>query len=274
MENEKETLISVIVPCYNHAKYLVEALDSVFNQSISNWECIIIDDGSTDNTKEISNNWVSKDSRFQYWYIKNSGVVKARNYGISIAKGNYILPLDADDRISKDYMYLALKAFNKNIKVVYSKAEKFGYVNGFWHLKDFSHFNLAVGNIIFCSAFFRKSDWESIGGYDTNMQNGLEDWEFWINLLKKDGLAHQIDKVCFFYRVNKKSRNSSINYETKEELLNYISIKHSDFFVKQFGSFHSYMKNGLSENARLKNLLRSRKNALKILLRGIISFNK
>ena len=274
MENKNLSFISVIVPCYNHAQYLDDALHSVFMQSISNWECIIIDDGSTDKTKEVSNAWTHKDSRFKYYHIENSGVSKARNYGIGIAEGEFILPLDADDKISEDYMSLALEEFDKNekIKVVYSQAEKFGDENGFWQLKEFSHFNLAVGNIIFCSAFFRKSDWENIGGYDANMKQGLEDWEFWIHLLKNNGLAYQIKKVCFFYRINNNSRNSSITGDVKEELLKYISIKHADFFVKQLGSFHSYMHNGLKENGQLKSLLRSRKNALKVLLRGVINF--
>lgn len=90
-------LVSIIIPCYNQAHFLDEALQSVFDQTYANWECIIVNDGSTDNTKEIAKKWDERDSRFFYSYQENGGLSSARNTGLNIANGDYIQFLDADD---------------------------------------------------------------------------------------------------------------------------------------------------------------------------------
>lgn len=115
-----------------------------------------MNDGSADNTKEVAQEWVKKDSRFIYLYKENGGLSSARNAGIAIAKGEFILPLDADDRIGKDYTLLAMKAFQEatDLKLVYCKAEKFGEESGSWNLLDFSLLELARQNMIFCTAFY------------------------------------------------------------------------------------------------------------------------
>ena len=109
-------LISVVVPCYNQAQYLDECLQSVLNQTYQDWECIIVNDGSPDNTEEIAKNWVEKDTRFIYLSKENGGLSSARNAGIEIAKGEWILPLDADDKIGERYLELAEKEFENDIK--------------------------------------------------------------------------------------------------------------------------------------------------------------
>ncbi|HAO28647.1 MAG TPA: glycosyltransferase family 2 protein, partial [Chryseobacterium indologenes] len=79
--------ISIIVPCYNQAIYLDECLQSVLDQTYGNWECIIVDDGSPDNTKEVTEKWIEKDNRFIYLHKENGGLSSARNAGIEAAKG-------------------------------------------------------------------------------------------------------------------------------------------------------------------------------------------
>ena len=97
-------LVSIIVPCYNLAQYLDEALLSIYNQTYTDWECTIVDDGSQDNTKEVAQNWVAKDSRFVYLYKENGGVSSARNFGIEKANSEYILTLDADDKHEASFL--------------------------------------------------------------------------------------------------------------------------------------------------------------------------
>ncbi|PLW93741.1 MAG: glycosyltransferase family 2 protein, partial [Marinilabiliales bacterium] len=89
-------MISVVVPCYNHGHYLAECLDSVLNQSYDNWECIIVNDGSSDHTEEVSLGFCQKDKRFKLVNIENRGLANARNVGINKSWGKYILPVDAD----------------------------------------------------------------------------------------------------------------------------------------------------------------------------------
>jgi glycosyltransferase involved in cell wall biosynthesis len=245
-------LVSIIVPCYNQAQYLDEALQSVFDQTYTNWECIIINDGSPDNTEEVAKKWVSKDSRFVYLKKENGGLSSARNAGINTAKGVFILPLDADDKIGANYVALAVQTFqhDDSLKVVYCKAEKFGNESGPWQLSPFSLYDLCQFNMVFCSALYRKKDWEVVGGYDINMIYGLEDWEFWISVLKNGGKVKRLEKVGFYYRIKDISMLKQLNNEKNSYSMEYMSIKHADFFVKQIGSF-TQLKNTIKQSTEV-----------------------
>ncbi|GAA4976044.1 glycosyltransferase family A protein [Algibacter aquimarinus] len=237
-------LVSIIVPCYNQSQYLDECLLSVLNQTFADWECIIVNDGSTDSTQKTAKKWLEKDERFKYAFQESSGLSSARNYGIKQANGEFVLPLDADDKIGVDYLQLAIKEFKKNtkLKVVYCKAEKFGEVNEIWKLPEFSLHNLSLKNMIFCTAMFRKIDCQAIGGFDVNMLYGWEDWEFWISMLKKGGEVKRINSIQFYYRIKSDSMLMAMNPEKVKYTEEYLSIKHADFFVKQLGSFKSLLR--------------------------------
>lgn len=267
--------VSVIVPCYNQAEFLNEALESVLQQSVQDWECIIVNDGSLDNTRMIGQVWEGKDTRFKYVEIENGGISNARNFGINKADGEFILPLDADDKISSDYIELAIKEFENDstVKVVYCKAMKFGAQNGIWNLKLFSLYDLALENMIFCSGLYRKSDWERVGGYDSNMEHGLEDWEFWISMLKNEGTVKQLDIIGFYYRIKSNSRNKTFDEKQKEELYKYISQKHSLFYIEQLGSFH-FMENKFQrKQTELLLLTKSKKKIFNLFIKTFFGFN-
>ncbi|MEA9413103.1 glycosyltransferase family A protein [Flavobacterium sp. PL02] len=270
----KDAKVSIIVPCYNQAQYLDEALQSVLDQTYKNWECIIINDGSPDNTTEIAENWIAKDKRFKYYYQENAGVSSARNLGITNALGEYILPIDGDDKIAKDYINHAIEAFEKDIslKVVYCKAEKFGDETGNWNLAPFSLKALALDNMIFCSAVYRKRDWELVGGYDDNMQEGLEDWEFWIAFLKNGGNVLCLDITGFYYRIKLVSRQKKLDTVIKDKLFNYLSMKHADFFVQYLGSFGALNNNLLKEREAFSRKLKSEKFVLDLFCKTFFGF--
>ncbi|WP_322971828.1 glycosyltransferase family A protein [Faecalibacter sp. LW9] len=120
-------LVSVIVPCYNQAQYLDECLESVFNQSYQNWECLIINDGSPDNTEEIALQWTKKDSRFKYFKKENGGVASARNCGLNIAKGKYIQFLDGDDLLEPYKIESQILTLENNnlVDIVYTGSRYF-----------------------------------------------------------------------------------------------------------------------------------------------------
>lgn len=267
--------ISVIIPCYNHAQFIDETLESVYNQSYADWECIIVNDGSQDNSSEIVKKWLKKDDRYSLIDIENQGVCVARNIGIEQAKGEFILPLDADDIISSDYLELGIKEFknNRDLKLVYCKAEKFGGQNGLWNLKPFSLNQLAYENMIFCSGLYKKSDWKRVEGYDQNMKHGLEDWDFWISMLKNGGEVKQLDKVCFYYRIKENSRNKNFTKTQEEELYKYMSDKHSKFFISQFGSFHSLHKKNEETIKKYESLTRSKKYVLNLFSKTFFRIN-
>jgi len=233
-------LISIIVPCYNHAQYLDECLESVLGQIYTNWECIIVDDGSPDKTEEISQSWINKDSRFQYLYKKNGGLSSARNAGIKVSNGGFILPLDADDILHPDClkkMMLILKN-NHSISIVscYTKCFKGNKTNIVSELKPLgsNYRDLMFENKLIASSLFRKECWEEVGGYDENMNKGFEDWEFWLNITKRQRTFYFVEEFLFYYRKSKKSMLVDALNNHAETNMEYIFRKHQDIYCKHF----------------------------------------
>ena len=244
--------ISVIVPCYNQAQYLDECLQSIENQTFADWECIIVNDGSPDNTEEIAQRWTKKDSRFRYFKQENKGVCAARNFGIECASCEWILPLDADDKIGKKYLEFAQKEFSDNYKLIYCKAEFFDNRIGKWILPKYNYFNQLRENQIFNAAFFRKSDWGKIGGYDTNLIYGFEDWDFWLSLIELNDKVLQLDYTGFFYRIKQVSRDKLINQNSEQlnSTFDYIGKKH----IKKYAEINNFYYE-LTHKNRLTKIL-------------------
>lgn len=224
--------VSIIVPCYNQAKYLPEALDSVLAQTYPNWECIIVNDGSPDNTEEVARLYCEKDQRFNYVSQNNKGLSSARNNGIVNSKGELILPLDADDIILPTYLGKSVEHFLRfpETKLVYCKAEKFGKENCYWDLPSFNYEQFIWNNCIFCTAMYRRADYEQTGGYNENMVHGYEDWDFWLSLLKKDDVVYRIDEVLFHYRVKEESMITELEKRHTEKSLIQICKNHPDVY--------------------------------------------
>ena len=97
-------LVSVIVPCYNQGQFLEDAINSLLSQTHTNWECIIVNDGSNDDTDEVAKKCCSKDRRIKYFKNVNKGVSNARNFAVKKSLADYILSLDADDKLLKNYI--------------------------------------------------------------------------------------------------------------------------------------------------------------------------
>ncbi len=228
-------LVSIIIPVFNDEKHISETIDSVINQSYKYWECIIVNDGSHDKSSEIISKKIVIDNRFQFYDKENTGVSDTRNFAISKTKGEFILPLDSDDLISNDYLLEAIKIFSKspNTTLVYCKAMFFGDKKGVYKLPEYNHEDLIVSNSIFPTAFFRKSDFLNTNGYDINLVHGLEDWEFWIQLLDKNSIVYKLNDFHYFYRIRSNSRNSVHNdFEKINDIHNYIFEKHKDKYYR------------------------------------------
>lgn len=217
-----QSLISVIVPCYKQAHFLPETLQSVLNQTYSNWECIIVNDGSPDQTEQVAQEWCSKDNRFKYIKKENGGLSSARNAGIAVCKGEYILPLDSDDKIQPIYLEKINKAFydNPELKLVGSRIQFFGTNNTEYFLPHYSYKKQLVQNCFVCCSSFKKVDWERIQGYDEQMKS-FEDWEFWIRLLDDKSEVYKIPEILFLYR---KHENGSLSNNFKTDVNYYYSL--------------------------------------------------
>ncbi|MFV0222428.1 glycosyltransferase family 2 protein [Empedobacter falsenii] len=261
----QQPLISVIVPCYNQAQYMDECLQSVLDQTYHNWECIMVNDGSPDHTEEVALQWTEKDSRFIYLKKENGGLSSARNAGIEVAKGEWILPLDCDDKIGNQYLELAQKEFDKGYTIIYCEAEFFGDKDGKWELPEFTIQEFAIQNLIFCSAFYKLETWKKNRGYDENLKYGYEDWEFWIRILIESLKVHKLNSVNFYYRIKNNSMTTTFHKELmkKKFTLNYIYKKHSLFFIENletpYQQLYLKMKSIENENINLKNQLKSKR---------------
>jgi glycosyltransferase involved in cell wall biosynthesis len=224
-------LVSVIIPCFNHGLYIDECLNSVYRQSYNNIEVIIINDGSTDKFTVDKLESIN-DCSIKIINSENRGLSNARNLGINKSNGKYILPLDADDYISVEYISKAVSILEEDEKIilVYGKAEYFGEKIGLWDLKPFSFQEMLLYNQIYASAIFRKSDYLDTGGYDTNLNKGWEDWDFWLSMLTLHSNVYFINEVCFYYRVKS---DSMIVRMSKEDMINaraYIYRKHYQLY--------------------------------------------
>jgi len=219
-------LVSIIVPAFNAEKYVQETLESVIGQTYGNWECIIVNDGSTDGTQAVIESFIKDDPRFTLINMKNSGVCVARNTAIDHAKGHYILPLDGDDRMDLTYVAKAVDAFTRNpgVKLVYCKAKFFGAKNEPWDLPEYNFKGLLLYNYIFCTTLFRRDDFLKTAGYDAALTHGWEDWDLWVKFLDSEDEVYRIDEFLFFYRIKKESRSTGIDNDPVKALSTRIRI--------------------------------------------------
>lgn len=233
--------ISVVVPCYNQGKFLSEALDSVLAQTLQKWECIVVDDGSTDNSADIAKAYCAKDNRIRYVYQENAGPSAARNKGVSLTSAPLLFFLDGDDVILSELLRLGVEHMEKHTDCIlyYTKGEYFGSRHGEFILNYTSYRDLLVANSIDCQCVVRRRDFERVGGFDEDLF-GYEDWEFFIRLLYHNDTIYKEPQILFKYRCN--DSPCSVNYQAKarhEEKTMYIYNKHLEKYAEYYGTpFH------------------------------------
>lgn len=217
-------LVSIIIPCYNYGTYVKDTIDSIKKQTYDNYECIIIDDGSTDNSADIIKKQIKDCKKFKYIYQQNAGLSVVRNNGIQMSKGKYYVCVDADDMIYCDYIKNAVDYMENNSECVlyYGKAN-YLFDDGktvLWDLKEPQNYkDLLFANSIYSTAFIKTSEYYKTDGYDEDMK-GYEDWEFLIRLLYKNFHIHQdINTDALLYR----RHNISMNKNAEKNMMNLIS---------------------------------------------------
>lgn len=230
--------VSIIMPVYNKERYLRESLKSVLNQSFSDFELIVVNDGSTDNCLAIIQEFARKDSRIKVFSQKNKGVSAARNLGLEKAKGQWIQFLDCDDSIMPDYIE---KCFiKKNVEqydIIFSDFKKNNILNG--ESQIISSERKEDGNSkSILSEFIRKQFNNGFYGFLSNklincklIKNNLilfreditlaEDLQFMIQLYRKCKRVCYIDTLSYVYyiRDDNFSFNRNINYYTQLEII-------------------------------------------------------
>jgi glycosyltransferase involved in cell wall biosynthesis len=224
--------VSVIIPCYNQGAYLNVAVESVLAQTYRDFEIIVVNDGSTDeSTNRLLSNFRKPMTRVLH--TPNQGLAMARNNGISEATGEYILPLDADDKIAPTYLEKAVQVIETRpeVGIVYCQAETFGAVTGPWLAAEYSLRGMLLGNLIFCSALYRKEDWQAVGGYKPNMAHGWEDWDFWLSLIELGRAVHRIPEVLFYYHVKEVSMTKSMDVAKRVDMHMQVMGNHKALYI-------------------------------------------
>lgn len=221
-------MISIVIPCYNQGPYIHEAINSCLNQTFKEIEIIVINDGSNDEvTNEIlsslSNNIVLVN------HEKNKGLSAARNTGIKKAKFDFILTLDADDKLEYSFLSktFALLTSDAKYAAVSTGVKRFGASEESYIPKGGGITNFMVGNSSSATALFKKDIVNKVGGYDENMQDGFEDWELYIRLTEAGYEIGIIEEELFYYRTKDVSM-MNLSVTKSKEILSYIYNKHTD----------------------------------------------
>jgi glycosyltransferase involved in cell wall biosynthesis len=218
LTNNQLKIVSIIIPCYNQGPFLSQTLRSVFCQTYTRWECLIIDDGSTDISKKIAQEWCALDTRFKYFYKENGGLSSARNYGLRKSQGDFIQFLDSDDLIRHDKLELQVQDL-KHSSISISDYFPFDdtsqdfvphrYLSPFLDESNYkSELILDWENrkSIPCHTvlFDKKLLVEHHLTFDEQLENH-EDWVFWVQLFYFSNRVINRKDILAFYRIHSKS---------------------------------------------------------------------
>ena len=222
-----EKLISIIIPTYNRAHIISETLNSIIAQTYKNWECIIVDDGSSDETEELIQRFIEEDKRFSFFKRPDTlvkGPCSCRNLGFEKSKGKFVKWFDSDDILLKDALQIQYVSFKKDTDVVVSKLQ----------LRDFEKKEIIEESVIFSEELienyfigkvtfyvsgpmWRKSFLMGKNLFDENIRN-LDDWDFNLRMLYLKPSVVFLDKVIIYYRIHQDSLIHELDKLNLEEI--------------------------------------------------------
>ena len=277
-----QSLISIIMPAYNVENFISQSIESVINQTYQNWELIIIDDGSTDKTKDICNKYNNSDTRIKYYFQNNSRQSAARNKGIKLANGEIIAFLDADDLWLPEKISFSLKELNNiNVDLLFTDTFYFNESESFGVYKDEDRMyipnNVYKGDegiklfiesnrIPMLTVLAMKSALIKAGLFDESISKA-EDYDLWLRMLKTNSSLKGVSVPLSVYRI----RSGSVSASDRISIYEVMQI-----FKK---NFTTYELRKLNLSKELKRWVREwvshyfKKNNLKELKSILIYFN-
>lgn len=218
-------LVSIIVPVYNAEKYLSDALNSVIKQTYSNWECLIIDDGSTDSSQSIAERFTKHDDRFRYYFQNNKGASSARNMGVQKSSGEYIQYLDADDVIYPQKLSRMLSEYSilKRNEVLYCNMASGDHINIYKTMPKRIKTNLgkdvtfdeiykkyAIDIAITPVCLLLKREVAVNLKWNTQFGPG-EDWDYLLQILNENYILKHLPEILAIYRNTPASYSMNYN---------------------------------------------------------------
>ena len=203
----RSALITIVVPVYNYAQYVLEALESVNSQTLEILDLVVIDDRSTDDSLSIVRAWlVAHANQFNRALLvqnhSNSGLALTRNVGFAQAETPFVLPLDADNRLLPECAARCIAvASRSNAAFIYPQIKQFGTKQDLMGCSEYRPAKFIGGNYIDAMALVRKSAWAAVGGFD-HIRFGWEDFDFWCKLAERGFWGAQLPEVLALYRVH------------------------------------------------------------------------
>jgi len=234
-------LVSIIIPTYNRAPIIGETLDSILVQTYGNWECIVVDDGSTDNTSEILQSYIDKDSRFHYYHRpkrKLKGPSSCRNYGFNKSRGEFVNFLDSDDFYFPNTLEKIINIFGSNDDAIVSKIDFIDF-----HTKTFLRQNIIKSTNIIEEFFVEKINYYVCGPlwrksflkkqkylFDEEIGIG-DDWDFNFRMLCEKPNLGLINEPMFQVRSHNNSFSKEKNKLNKKEWLSELKALNKNYLV-------------------------------------------
>lgn len=266
------SLVSIIIPCYNYGWLLAETLNSLLAQTHQGWECIVVDDGSMDNTRLIVEAYQVQDARFRYVHQVNAGMSSARNTGIQHAGGTYLQFLDADDLLTPRKLELqaAWLDSHHNVDIVYGDVRYFEHGKPSVLSRSFNMQNLAwacelsgqgaavlgplvaQNQLVVNAPLLRASLLDKVGLFSEHLRS-MEDWEFWLRCALAGAFFHYDDHPDTWALVRVHSSSLSQNHQ---RMMTYVGKVREQLIplLKSHGDESITVRNQeLLESARLEN---------------------
>lgn len=241
-------LISIVLPIYNGEKYMRESIDSIIMQSYQNWELIIVNDCSTDNTAEIANEYVKKDKRIKYYKNeKNMRLPKTLNKGFSLSKGDY-LTWTSDDNLFKqgafEKMIDALKRDNADfVYASYETIDENGNYLDYVKMGKYRSVAIIGHNVVGACFMYTRKVYELVGDYNDNYTL-VEDYDYWIRIFIKFNTTY-IEEVLYSYRFHSGALTSRENTCKINSVCEKVILKHKSDFGELSNLQKYYLYSGL-----------------------------
>ncbi len=228
--------LSIVIPCHDDGELLIEAVASAERSAPERTELLIVNDGSTE-ARTLALLDLLRRAGYRVIDQANAGLGAARNRGVREARGRYLLPLDADNRLRPGFPAAAVAVLDAEpeVGVVYGDREDFGCRAGRVTVPEFDLDGLLRANSIDACAAFRREVWEQCGGYDSTMPAmGWEDWDLWIGAAERGWRFHRLPEVTFEYRVRPGSMATRLlTAAVGEPLRLHMIDKHRDLFRRR-----------------------------------------
>lgn len=203
--NDTRPTVSVVIPCYNYGRYLADAIDSVLAQTHPPCQVIVVDDGSTDNTREVVRQYAGT---VEYLALLHSGVCRARNEGLLRVTGEFVVFFDADDQLDRRFLECTLKEIMREdrprVDFIYTQKRHFGEADGVSTFPEFDIERLKRGNYIMMNSLLRTAVARSTG-FDPMFAGGYEDYDFFLGIVFRGGIGRLLDAPLVNVRIHSAS---------------------------------------------------------------------